>query len=79
MDWENDLKKNILSKKLKNSKNQSEIDACEQKTTARKRIFVQTPFSHSDLNLERKKFARQNNSFFRSTSCFGVTKMTTPI
>ena len=37
----------------KNSKNQSEIAACEQKETlARKQIFVQTPFSHSTLKLE---------------------------
>ena len=33
MDWENHLEK-IRSKKLKNSKNQSEIAPCEQKTTS---------------------------------------------
>ena len=42
-------------KKRKNSKNQSQIAACEQKPLARRRIFVQTPFSHFSLNLERKK------------------------
>ena len=65
-----------------NSKNQREIAACEQenkKSLARKRTFVQTPFSHSTLNLERKNFTPQNRSLFRSTSCFGVTKITTPI
>ena len=41
-------------KNRKNSKNQSEIAASEQKPLAR--IFVQTPFSHSTLNLEQKKF-----------------------
>ena len=50
-----------------------------EKLLARKRIFVQTPFSHSALNLERKNFTPQNHSFFHSTSCFGVIKITTPI
>ena len=40
--------------KKKNSKNQSEI-AVNKKPLTRKRIFVQTPFSHYTLNLERKK------------------------
>ena len=62
-----------------NSKNQSEIAAYEQKPLARNRTFVQTPFSHSTLNLERKNFTPQNHSLFCSTSCFGVTKITTPI
>ena len=67
-------------KNRKNNKNQSELAACEQKKPlSRKRIFVQTPFSHSILNLERKNFMPQNHSLFRSTSCFGVTKITTPI
>ena len=79
MAWENYLEKNPIQKIEKNSKNQSEIAACEQKTLARKRIFVQTPFSHSTLNLERKNFTLQNHSLFCSTSCFGVTKITTPI
>ena len=43
-------------KNQKNSKNQSEIAPCEQKPLARKRIFVQTPFSHSTLQWEWKKF-----------------------
>ena len=64
------------SDRKKNSKNQSEI---EQKTKARKRIFVQTAFSHSTLKLERKNITPQNHSLFRSISCFGVTKITTPI
>ena len=66
-------------KSRKNSKNQSEIVESEQKTTRRKRIFAQTPFSHSTSNLERKNFTPQNHSLFRSISCFGVTKITTPI
>ena len=80
MDWENHLEKNPIQKiEKKNSKNQSEIAACEQKTTSEKAIFVQTPFSDSTLNLERKNFTPQNHSLFRATSCFGVTKITTPI
>ena len=79
MDWENYLEKKIDPKSQKNSKNQSEIAACEQKTTTEKPNFVQTSFSHSTLKLERKKFTPQNHSFFCSISCFGVTKISTPI
>ena len=57
-------------KNKKNRKNQSEIAACEKKPLARNPIFVQTPFSHSTLNFERKNFTLQNHSLFRSTSCF---------
>ena len=85
------VKKNPIQKSEKTVKNQSEIAVnkkpCEQKPCAhvnkkplpRKRIFVQTPFSHFTLKLERKKFTPQNHSLFRSISCFGVTKITTPI
>ena len=38
-----------------------------KKPPARRRIFVQTPFSHSTLNLEQKNFTPQNYSLFRST------------
>ena len=73
-------KKNPIQKiEKKNCKNQSEIAACEQKTTSEKANFVQTPFSHSTLKLEQKNFTPQNHSLFRSISCFGVTKITTPI
>ena len=51
----------------------------KKKPLARKRIFVQTPFSHFTLNLERKISTAQYNSLFRSASCFGVTKITIPI
>ena len=36
MDWENHLEKKLDPKYRKNSKNQSEIAACEQKTTSEK-------------------------------------------
>ena len=42
-------KKSDPKNRKKNSRNQSESAACEQKQLARKRIFVQTPFSHSTL------------------------------
>ena len=50
-----------------------------KKTLARKRIFVQTPIYYSTLKLEQKHFTPQNHSLFRSISCFGVTRITTPI
>ena len=50
-----------------------------KKPLARQRIFVQTPFSHFILSLEQKKFTPHNHSLLRSTSCLGVTKITTPI
>ena len=39
MDWENHLEKNPIQKIEKNSKNQSGIAACEQKTTTEKSNF----------------------------------------
>ena len=80
MDWENDLEENSIEKIEKNSANQNEIAACEQKKPLGiKQIFNKTPFSHSTLKLERKIFTPPNQSLFRSTSCFGVTKNTTAI
>ena len=46
-----------------------------KKPLAGQRIFVQTSFSDTTLNLERKNVTPQNHSLFRSTSCFGVTKI----
>ena len=48
-----------------------------KKQPTRKRIFVQTRFSHSTLKIERINFKPQNHSLFRfrSISCFGVTKL----
>ena len=39
MDWKKYLEKNPIQKNRKNSKNQSEIAACEQKTTTEKPNF----------------------------------------
>ena len=75
---EKPFRKKIRSKKSKKIVKTKVKLPHVKKPLARKRIFVQTPFSHSTLKLERKKIMPQNHSLFRST-CFGVTKITTPI
>ena len=72
-------KKNGSKKSKKIVKTKVKLPHVNKKPLARKRIFVQTPFSHSTLKLERKNFTPQNHSLFRFTSCFGVTKITTPV
>ena len=79
MDWKNHLEKKSDPKNRKKVKIKFKLPHVNKKPLARKRIFVQTRFSHSTLNLERKNFTPQNHSLFRSISCFGVTKITTPI
>ena len=73
------FRKNPIPKIEKTVKIRVKLPHVNKKPLARKRKFVQTPYSHSILNLERKNFTSQNHSLFRSTSCFGVTKITTPI
>ena len=77
---EKPFRKNPIQK-IEKRENQSEIALphVNKKPLARNRNLLQTPFSHSTLNLERKNFTPQNHSLFRSISCFGVTKITTPI
>ena len=73
------IKKKIRSKKIeKTVKIRAKLPHVNKKPLPRNRIF-QTPFSHSTLKLERNKFTPQNHSLFRSTTCFGVTTITTPI
>ena len=79
MDWENYLEKNPIQKIEKTVKIRVKLPHVNKKPLPRNRIFVQTAFCHSTLKLERKKFTPQNHSLFRSISCFGVTKITTPI
>ena len=64
MDWENHLEKNPIQKIEKTEKIKVKLPHVNKKPLVRKRIFVQTPFSHSTLNLERKKFTPQNHSIF---------------
>ena len=77
MDWKKHLEKNLIQKIGKTVKIKVKLPHVNKKPLARRRIFVQTPFSHSTLNLERKNSTPQNHSLFRSVSCFGVTKITT--
>ena len=79
MDWEYHLEKNPIKKIEKTVKIRVKLPHVNKKPPPRNRIFVQTPFSHSTLKLEREKFTPQNHSLFRSISCFGVTKITPPI
>ena len=71
-----DLGKPFLKKIIWKTANQCQNAAFETKQLARKRIFVQAPFSHSNSKVRPKKHAPLA---FRSTSCFGVTKITTTI
>ena len=78
MDWENHLK-NPIQQIEKNSKNQSEIAACEQKTTTEKANFCLNIVFSLCFKIKEKKFHAAKPPLFQSTSCFGVTKITTPI
>ena len=62
----------------KSNKNQSEIAACEQQITSEKAKFFKTSFSHY-FKVRAKNFTQQNQSVFRCTSCFEVTKITSLI
>ena len=55
MDWENHLEKNRSEKSKKNSKNQSEIAACEQKTTTEKPNFCSNTVFSLYFKIRAKK------------------------
>ena len=78
-DWANFLEKISVEKiEKKNSKNQSEIAASEQKITNEKASL----FKHRFLTLlwnQCQKMSRRKTRFSHCTSCFGVTSITTPI
>ena len=76
---EKPFRKNPIQKIEKTVKIKVKLPHVNKKPLARKRIFVQTPFSHSTSNLERKNLTPQNHLLFRAISCFGVTKIATPI
>ena len=76
---EKPFRKKSDTKNRKNSKNQSQIAACEQKTTTDKANFCSNTVFSLYFKIRAKKFTPQDHSLFRSTSCFGVTKITTPI
>ena len=56
MDWKNHLEKNPIQKIQKNSKNQSEIAACEQKTTSEKANFCSNTVFSLYFKFGAKKF-----------------------
>ena len=62
MDWENNLEKNPIQKIEKKTK--VKLPHGNKKPLARKRIFVQTPFSHTTLKSEQTNFTPQNHSLF---------------
>ena len=72
-------KKKSIQKIEKKSKNQREIAACEQKTTTNKANLCSNIVFSLYYKIREKKFTPQSHSLFRSISCFGVTKITTPI
>ena len=72
------FRKKFDPKNRKNSKNQSEIAACEQKTTTEEPNFCSNTVFLLYFKI-RMKFTPQNHSLFRSISCFGVTKIVTTI
>ena len=68
MDWEKNLEK-IREKNRKKRILGKQFRKNPRKKIEKKRIFGQTPF------IGEKKFTPQNHSLFRSTSCFGLTKI----
>ena len=66
-------------KNRKNCKNQSEIDACEQKTTSEKANVRSNTVFLLYFKFRAKKIHAVKPLTFLLTSCFGVTKITTPI
>ena len=56
MDWENHIEKNSDPKNWKNCKNQSEIAACEQKTTSEKAEFCSNTVFSLYFKFRAKKF-----------------------
>ena len=55
MNWENHLEKNPIQKIEKTVKIRVKLPHVNKKPLPRNRIFVQTQFSHSTLQLERQK------------------------
>ena len=78
-EWKPIRKKSDPKKSKETVKIKLKLTHVNKKPLARMHFFVQTPFPHSTLKLERKNFTPQNHSLFHSTSCFGVTKITNPI
>ena len=56
MDWKNHLEKKSYPKNRKNSKNQSEIAACEQKITTEKANFCSNTIFSLYFKIRAEKF-----------------------
>ena len=64
MDWENHLEKDTIQKIEKNSNNQSEIAACEQKTTSEKAKFCSNTVFSLYFKFRAKKISRRKTTRF---------------
>ena len=64
MIWENDLEKKSNPKNRKNSKNQSEIAACEQKTRSEKANLCSNTVFSLYFKLRAKKNSRRKTTRF---------------
>ena len=64
MDWENHLEKNPIQKIEKTVKNQSEIAACEQKTTTEKTNFCSNTIFALYFKIRAKKNPRRKTTRF---------------
>ena len=63
MDWENHLEKNRIQKIKKTVKIKVKLPHVNRNNHLREsEFFVQTPFSHSTLKLERKNYTPQNHT-----------------
>ena len=79
MDWENHLEKIRSKKSRKYSKNQSEIAACEQKTTSEKANFCSNTVFSLYFKFRAKKFHVAKPLAFSLHFYFRRDKITTPI
>ena len=64
MDWENHLETNPIQKIKKTVKIKLKLPHANKNALARKRIFVQTPFSHYILKIVQKTSRRKTTRFF---------------
>ena len=52
MDWESHLEEKLNNKMILTTKNEVKVPHVNQKPHPGRRVFVQTPLSHSSLNLQ---------------------------
>ena len=67
-------KKNPIQKIEKTVKIKVKLPRVNKKTTSEKSNFCSNTVFSLDFKFRAKKIHAANNSFFRSTSCFGLTK-----